>query len=183
MHTENSLSYSKNILINFTDKNSSNPSLSDLLTHFCGSVVTSCADITLIDEKQRIYIVGDLTKLTSGFHESVELLVVKEFSFNVEHINNNAFKLISHGQVPLNIHNAGVYYRKLFDDERDYFTSIKAEHNFQQLTESNKPSTALRKGIYISKVTPIQTDNNDEQLHFHLWLYFHKFALIHGLNQ
>lgn len=164
MHTENSLSHSKNILINLADKNSKDADLNYLLTHFCGNTVSSFDDIPSLNDKNRVYIVGDLTKFTDCINESVELLIIEEFSFNIEHINNTKFKLISHGQVPLNIHNAGVYYRKLFDDKRDYFSKITAEHEFQQLTESNKPTTALRKGIYISKVT----EAKDEQLHFYL---------------
>ncbi|MFK3872135.1 hypothetical protein [Pseudoalteromonas rhizosphaerae] len=168
MHAENSLSNSKNILINLTDQNSSDANLNYLLTHFCGTTTTCAADITCVNDAQRIYVIGDLAKLDSCFNEHVELLVIKEFSLNIEPISNATLTTISHGQVPLNIHNAGVYYRKLFSDESDYFSKIKTEHDFQQLTESNKPSTALRKGIYISKVTQTHANSDDEQLHFHL---------------
>ena len=166
MHTENSLSHSKNILIDLTDQNSNDADLNYLLTHFCGNTVSCFEDIPWLNDTHRIYVVGDLAKLDGYFNEQVALLVIKEFSFNIEPISNATLTTISHGQVPLNIHGAGVYYRKLFSDECDYFSKIKAEHDFQQLTESNKPSTALRKGIYISKVT--QTNAKDEQLHFHL---------------
>lgn len=58
---------------------------------------------------------------------------------------------------PINIHNVGVFFPKFFGKNIDYFQSIITEHDFQSLTESNKSSTAFRKGIYL---TPVQQTNN-----------------------
>ncbi len=56
---------------------------------------------------------------------------------------NNAH-IVTLGEVPIVISNAGVYFRELFTGG-DYFNRIKSEHAFQELTESNKPSKAFRK--------------------------------------
>ncbi|MEO8702121.1 MAG: hypothetical protein ABI867_18910 [Kofleriaceae bacterium] len=57
----------------------------------------------------------------------------------------------------------GVYYRRFFDDAEDNFHRICAEHTFQALTESVKPSKAHRTGIYLTPVT-----QKEDALHFHL---------------
>ncbi len=64
-------------------------------------------------------------------------------------------------KAPVRIGGAGVYYRRFFDG--DYFQRIRAEHTFQALTESVKPSTAHRTGLYLTPVTQ-QADG----LHFNL---------------
>ena len=58
------------------------------------------------------------------------------------------------GQAPVDVHGLGVLFHRLFDD--DLFLRIQQEHTFQQLTESTKPSTALRRGIYLTEVSPEQ---------------------------
>lgn len=64
----------------------------------------------------------------------------------------NGVQLISSGQVPLYIHGIGLFVRDFFGSEIDYFGAISGEHEFERLTESNKPSEALRKGRYFSNV-------------------------------
>ena len=66
------------------------------------------------------------------------------------------------GKAPVRVGGVGVYYRRFFD-EADHFQRISAEHTFQALTESVKPSTAHRTGLYLTPVTR-QADG----LHFHL---------------
>jgi hypothetical protein len=61
------------------------------------------------------------------------------------------------------IGDAGVFYPRFFDDAGDYFRRICAEHTFQSLTESVKPSKAHRTGIYLTPVT-----QDGEALRFHL---------------
>ncbi len=58
------------------------------------------------------------------------------------------------------IKDIGIYFDDFFND---CFDAIKKEHNFQSLTESNKPNNAFRKGIYI---TPVNHINNE--YHFNL---------------
>jgi len=56
----------------------------------------------------------------------------------------------------------GMFYERFFAGD-DYFQRISSEHAFQALTESSKPSTAHRTGIYLSQVT----ERGDER-RFHL---------------
>jgi len=65
--------------------------------------------------------------------------------------------------VPILVHGVGVYYRQFFDSNRDFFSWINAEHAFQTLTESNKPGTAHRTGIYLTPVKQL-----GEEVHFRL---------------
>jgi hypothetical protein len=67
------------------------------------------------------------------------------------------------GRLPLDVHGLGVYYRRFFDPDIDYVAQIRGEHTFQSLTESTKPGTAHRTGIYLTPVRPAP-----DGLHFHL---------------
>lgn len=60
---------------------------------------------------------------------------------------------IDPGRVPVRVHGVGVFYRRFFDLGADHFGRIRAEHEFQSLTESTKPGTAHRSGIYLTPVT------------------------------
>ncbi|WP_218003324.1 hypothetical protein [Nocardia concava] len=57
------------------------------------------------------------------------------------------------GRVPVPVHDVGVFYRRFFELGEDYFGRIRAEHEFQSLTESTKPGSAHRSGIYLTPVT------------------------------
>ncbi|HLL24042.1 MAG TPA: hypothetical protein VK427_18045, partial [Kofleriaceae bacterium] len=72
-------------------------------------------------------------------------------------------ELVDLGKVPVQLGGVGVYYRRFFDNADDYFRRICAEHTFQSLTESAKPSKAHRTGIYL---TPVTADG--DALHFRL---------------
>jgi len=61
------------------------------------------------------------------------------------------------------VQGVGVYYRRFFDLSMDCFSWIRDEHTFQTLTESTKPGTAYRTGIYL---TPVEAD--DKETHFRL---------------
>ncbi|MFE3795803.1 hypothetical protein [Nocardia tengchongensis] len=67
------------------------------------------------------------------------------------------------GRVPVRVHGLGVFYRRLFDLGDKHFGRIRAEHVFQSLTESTKPGTAHRSGIYLTPVT-----RSGDELHFRL---------------
>lgn len=64
---------------------------------------------------------------------------------------------------PIDVHGLGVYYRNLFADGRDRFDELTKAHTFQTLTESNKPGTSYRKGIYLSNVV-----ESGDGVHFNL---------------
>ncbi len=79
-------------------------------------------------------------------------------------------------QVPINIHDAAVFIPSFFrDTPNDYFQQILTEHAFQTLTESTKPGTAHRLGIYLSKHVPreyrfLETDLPDSRPQKHYLL-------------
>lgn len=146
--------------------------LENIKKNFCGIVYSDKETFIkhIYQPDTIIYICGDIYKFTIEYYKNVltvnnvKILVVAEFAFNCEIYGNEQYGVINMGEVPLNINNVGVYFRNLFSE--NYFTSISEEHKFQELTESNKPSNAFRKGIYLSKVEntePIDnTDNTDK---------------------
>jgi len=67
------------------------------------------------------------------------------------------------GKVPIRVAGVGVLYRRFFDAGDDHFQRICADHTFQSLTESVKPSKAHRTGIYLTPVT-----RDGDALRFHL---------------
>ncbi|QKW23809.1 hypothetical protein HUT16_36105 [Kitasatospora sp. NA04385] len=71
--------------------------------------------------------------------------------------------VVDPGRVPARVRGVGVYYRRFFDPADDHFGRISTEHAFQSLTESTKPGTAHRSGIYL---TPVRRDG--AELHFRL---------------
>ncbi|KAJ3206455.1 hypothetical protein HK099_000538, partial [Clydaea vesicula] len=79
---------------------------------------------------------------------------VEKLSFNY----GDDVSLVTVGDIPLNIHNVGLFVRNMFDYDVDYFDKLKNAHQFQVLTESNKTSLSHRKGIYLTNVE--KDDNN-----------------------
>lgn len=151
MNTENSISYEKNALIVLSSL-SEQTETDYLKKHFCGQIFT---DLTHdVQSFEKVFICGDFSQIT---HIDASFHIIQELSINHQHLNN---PLVILGQVPIVIHQAGVYFRQLFT-EKNLFSSIESEHLFQDLTESNKPSKAFRKGIYLTKVTKIQTNDVD----------------------
>ncbi len=160
---ENSISKSKNYLIDLSNEKDTSEELRYLVNNFCGTVVRSISEVPSTPNEIRLYIIGNIKQVKN---ESKRIFIIREFSSNYEDETSDNFSIIGLGQVPINIHDAGVFYRRFFDND-DFFTKIKSEHEFQSLTESNKQSMALRKGIYLSKVTKQKTDEK-ESLHFRL---------------
>jgi hypothetical protein len=132
--------------------------LDHIKSNFCGNVFT---DIESFNNYQYssdtiIYLCGDIKQI----FDEVDLTdnkIIKELSFNYENIKN--YHLINLGEVPINIFNVGVYFRKFFNSDKKYYNSIVDEHKFQSLTESNKKDNAFRKGIYLTSV-----ENNDNKI-------------------
>jgi hypothetical protein len=160
---ENTIARQKNYLINLSREKDRSEELQDLIDHFSGTVVKSLAEIPKSQKPIRIYAIGDANQLKN---ETTNLLIVKEFVSNYEKLTKENFSIIRLGQVPINIHNAGVFYKRFFNED-DFFAKIEAAHEFQSLTESNKQSTALRKGIYLTEITK-ESAGEKESLHFRL---------------
>ena len=148
--------------------------LENIKKHFCGIVYTDIESFTkhIYQPDTIIYMCGYIDKIINEYYKNVlkennvKILVVAEFAFNCEIYGNEQYDVINMGEVPLNINNVGVYFRNLFSS--NYFTSISEEHKFQELTESNKPSNAFRKGIYLSKVENVKSVNLDNEFKFNL---------------
>lgn len=155
--------------------------------NFCGKVLNfeEFEKIENLDEDVNIYFCGDISKIydISNKYTNNKIYIIHEFLCrdNINGINgvndymgdyitlnknNKNIKFINSGQVPINIHNVGVYFRDFFDsDNKDYYESIENEHKFQKLTESNKQGKAFRKGIYLSNVNK---DDNKDNIRFNL---------------
>lgn len=161
--SENRISKDKNILIVLGKNTNENPELNYLIEKFCGIVVTDFSEIKTSLEEKMIYVCGNLELLNNNNHT---LHVIKELSVSYQNYKGNNLQFTTFGEVPLLISNAGVYYQNMFGDS-DYFNAIKSEHSFQELTESNKESKALRKGIYLTEIVKEKKDDS-ELLHFRL---------------
>lgn len=160
MERENQLLVNKNVLVCTTELQSSE--LDYIKQNFCGLV---CKDLKVIDEHplSLICICGNIgNNLDNTKHKNI--FVVKEFSTDYT-LDSQKYKVISSGQVPINVNNVGVLFRNFFYSGKDYFNLITNEHKFQALTESNKPGTAFRSGIYLTKV---QEDANNDEIKFKL---------------
>lgn len=129
--------------------------------HFYGNVFENL-DNKIIDLSQQVvvYFCGDFCLLKG--HEvfknttlKTPVRVIKELSFNYQ--GNDCIE-ISLGQVPLNVHNVGVFFREFFPLTKNFYDSLVTSHHFQSLTESNKTGSAYRTGIYLSKVTKKPTN-------------------------
>jgi hypothetical protein len=143
---ENRISRDKNVLVVLLEEREINAVTRDLMDRFCGKVASSISEIEAKPVDKRIYVCGDISRIKGEFSP---LYIIKELSSNYEKYNT---AIINLGEVPIVVSNAGVYFRKMFTGS-DYFNKIKSEHAFQELTESNKPSKAFRKGIYLTNIT------------------------------
>ncbi|WNI26642.1 hypothetical protein [Streptomyces sp. ITFR-16] len=140
--------------------------MADLARDFFGATVTpedlasGSADLT----RKTVYLCGDISAISGHQLRSAErIFVVRELSHGYREDADGAWPVIGLGRVPVHVHGAGVYYRRFFDLRDDHFGRISAEHTFQSLTESTKPGTAHRSGIYLTPVT-----QNGDELHFRL---------------
>lgn len=131
-----------------------------LKTNFCGTVFSEMNKFNNFELQPDaiIYLCGNIDKNYDEMKVPNKILIVKELSYNWGTRTN----VICLGEVPINVHNAGVYFRNFFSD-KDYFDLITGEHQFQSLTESNKSGRAFRTGIYLTKVT-----KENEEVKFNL---------------
>jgi hypothetical protein len=88
--------------------------------------------------------------------------VIKNYSWNYLE-NTDEYTLITEGQLPIKVYDQGILFREFFANSKDYFRLLTNQHQFQDLTESNKTGTSYRTGIYMSKV-----EKKEEDYHFNL---------------
>ncbi|MFF8837388.1 hypothetical protein [Streptomyces sp. NPDC015130] len=139
----------------------------DLVRDFLGSTVTpeELASGALDLTARTVYLCGDVSAIDSGLLQgAARVFVVRELSHGDHDDRDSGWTPVGLGRVPLRVHGVGVYYRRFFGLADDHFERIRAEHAFQSLTESTKPGTAHRSGIYLTPVTR----NDDDELHFRL---------------
>ena len=134
-----------------------------LIRDFFGSVISveelssGSTDLT----RKTVYLCGDMSGISGAeLGAAARVFVVPELSHGHE---GKPWRPVGLGRVPVRVHGVGLYYRRFFDLDTDHFGRIRSEHAFQSLTESTKPGTAHRTGIYLTPVT-----RDGDELHFRL---------------
>jgi hypothetical protein len=172
---ENKLIKEQSVLI-CIDNQCNKYNLVQIKNNFCGIIVNNINDLDILRAKtQIIYMVGDILINASEIiklfkpNNALKINIINRYSYNYDncmtsivHSKYFRFNKINENKIPVNICNIGVYFKNFFDENKNYFELIKNEHEFQSLTESNKPTNAFRKGIYISNVQKI--NQSAEQL-------------------
>ena len=183
---ENQLLTNKNVLIFMNNTNDKNTYYYDYMNkkedyfknNFCGKVITTMDELMnhQFDPSDLVYLCASY-KQVYEYIKNNKIYIVEEFAsdyeyctyeYDEENDNDNGKEenniLINSGEIPINIHGLGVYFRNFFDESTDIYSDIIREHKFQSLTESTKPTNAFRKGIYL---TPVEKDENND-LEFNL---------------
>ncbi|MFE7110605.1 hypothetical protein ACFU98_34040 [Streptomyces sp. NPDC057575] len=138
----------------------------DLIRDFLGSTITPEDLVSGSPDlaQKNVYLCGDMSGISGRqLHAAAQVFVIRELSHGYHEDAGKPWTLVGLGRVPIGVHGVGVYYRRFFGLDADYFGRIGEEHAFQSLTESTKPGTAHRSGIYLTPVT-----RNDDELHFRL---------------
>lgn len=103
---------------------------------------------TLAQNFEMVYLCGNLNMIYDSFDYSSYCCVIKDKSYGFSHVD---IEQVHSSKVPKN-YGIGDMYPDLFKDEPGLFDEIQQAHQFQNLTETNKPGTAHRTGIYLSEV-------------------------------
>lgn len=138
----------------------------DFVKDFFGSTITPerLASGSPDLAQKTVYLSGDISGISvRQLHTADRVFLVRELSHGYDEGVDAPWTVVGVGRLPLRVHGAGVYYRRFFDLDADHFGRISAEHAFQSLTESTKPGTAHRSGIYLTPVT-----QDGDALHFRL---------------
>jgi hypothetical protein len=126
--------------------------------NFCGIIISDINEFNKHTKQPNtlLYVCGDIKEIVNQISIiNIKIInVVEELSNNYELID--IYQLISLGEVPINMFNVGVFFRKFFNSDKDYYNSITNEHQFQTLGMGHKPGVAYRKGIYLTKVDEIE---------------------------
>ncbi|MCA9719460.1 MAG: hypothetical protein KC468_32645, partial [Myxococcales bacterium] len=144
-----------NVLIRLSEVEDASP-----LDDFCGTSfnLTPQSSWRPSLANKTVYLCGDIAEAASlepELRAAARVFVVRERSrFDADRV---PWPVVGVGRVPVLVHGAGVLYRRFFEDDRDLFHDIRAEHSFQSLTQSNKPGTAHRTGLYL---TPVERDGD-----------------------
>ncbi|MFJ4191929.1 hypothetical protein [Kitasatospora sp. NPDC089509] len=138
----------------------------EAVREFLGSTITpeELASGVIDLAGRTVYLCGDVSALSVGqLREAERVFAIRELSHGHRGDGDHPWTPIGLGRVPARVHGVGVYYRRFFEVDADHFGRISTEHEFQSLTESTKPGTAHRSGIYLTPVT-----QDGDELHFRL---------------
>ncbi len=127
--------------------------LTDVQKNFCGAVLKDSQPFEKNAVATGVVFCGNVGRFRQEIEtpfDKNDMLIISDLSYNFEQHD----RVVSVGEIPINIHGVGLYFRKLFGWESGYFDEIVQSHRFQKLTESNKPGSSYRTGIYLSKVEP-----------------------------
>ncbi len=128
---------------------------------FCGHVVSAIDDDTkpVIPDDAVVFVVGDVAHVCAAAGVSpASVLAIQGMTRNVP----ASTVVVNVGKVPLVVPGIGVLYPRYFPS--GCYERVRTAHTLQALTESSKPGESLRRGIYITRVTP----GADDDLHFKL---------------
>ncbi|MFJ6577574.1 hypothetical protein ACIQMY_16565 [Streptomyces sp. NPDC091368] len=144
----------------------STPGGDDPVRDFFGSTITP-EDLTSGTHDLTggtVYLTGDVGAIDGRrLATAARVFVVRELSHGYREDEGAPWAVVGLGRVPRRVHGVGVHHPRFFDPAAGHFGRIRAEHAFQSLTESTKPGTAHRTGIYL---TPVVRDG--DALHFRL---------------
>ncbi|WP_330300289.1 hypothetical protein [Streptomyces sp. NBC_00503] len=138
----------------------------DLIRDFFGSIITpeNLASGSPQLAQKTVYLCGDISRISGHqLRAAARVFVIRELSHGYHEDVDKTWTLVDAGRVPILVHGVGVYYRRFFGLDADHFGRISSEHEFQSLTESTKPGSAHRSGIYLTPVTQVS-----DELHFRL---------------
>lgn len=149
MARENTLLTKKHILIYSGQSFNNHPELEYLNNNFCGIFATSTEGL-VTDARTLIYLCGDISSITEAAKQLPHKAIYAVCELSKDYDGHEGIDVIGLGCVPINVHGAGVLFRKLFEED-DYDQRICEAHTMQKLTESDKPNNALREGMYLSR--------------------------------
>lgn len=136
--------------------------LEELKKALCGVVVSDVSQLPTLGDKT-VYLCGNIAAAggvpLAGAHR---VFVVRQLAHGFDE-SSLPWPVVDVGRVPILVHGVGVFYRRFFDGGEPRFQDVQSEHTFQRLTESTKPGTAHRSGLYL---TPV--DDRGDEAHFRL---------------
>jgi len=147
-----------------------------LRNDFCGNKYSDITEfnnnINELEPNTTLYICGDVNFILNNLSSEtvkkvVKINIIGELSYESGNDEENFvdsywIEYIFLGEVPINVHGVGVYFKQLFYGD-SYYNDITSEHDFQDLTLGKKAGTAFRKGIYL---TPVNHDVKHYSNHF-----------------
>ena len=169
MHQMNESLIKSKCLLFLNNLNQNDPTIKNeielLSKNFAGLVLHDCYDLNdpMIQSDSIVYITGNLRWFKSNIERSLFVYGIKELSTNYDPLVHGFVTfMIELGKVPIDVYGLGILFRKSFstDDESFMFKRIQNDHKFQNLTESDKPNSAFRTGLYLSDVGECDDDGS-----------------------